>query len=174
MVTSVTPQTTLHAFKLIFRDTFTTDHQRRFAPIPSIDEAPYQTCGDAIDPDFDGLYFWSNNVNTLSLSNDLADLHELCRQFKANNIGIAALQELNNDMSQASIYRRVKAVFNEHFDKQCTMICSTTHIRSPTTWKPGSTLLVIFPTWSPYIIARKRDNLGRWCLSHSQFTSNVK
>jgi hypothetical protein len=99
----------------------------------------------------------------LSLTNDLADLHELCRQFKAQNIGIDTLQELNIDMSQAYIYQRVKAVFDEHFDKQCTMICSTTHMCSATNWKPGSTLLVILPTWTPYIVARQRNYLGRWC-----------
>jgi hypothetical protein len=66
-------------------------------------------------------------------------------------------------MSQASIDRRVKAVFDSHFDKHCTLICATTHIRSATTWKPGSTLLVIMPAWSPYICARHHDDLGRWC-----------
>jgi hypothetical protein len=163
MVPSVTPTTTPHAYENIFREAFTAARHRRFAPVTSVDQAPNKACGDPIDPNFTGLYIRSNNVNTLSLTNDLADLHKLCRHFQANNIGIAALQELNIDMSQASIYQRVKAVFDEHFDKQCTMICSTTHIRSATHWKLGSTLLVIFPTWTPYIVARQRDDLGRWC-----------
>jgi hypothetical protein len=108
----------------------------------SIDNAPNKAYGDTLDPAFDGLYVWSNNVNTLSLKDSLADLHELCRQLKENNIGIAALQDLQElnilDLSQALIYESVKAVFDSHFDKQCTLICSTTHIRSATNWKAGS------------------------------------
>jgi hypothetical protein len=152
MVPSVTPTPTNHAFDSLFRNAFTADRQRRFDPITSIDGVTNLACGDAIDPDVDGLYFWSNNLNTLLLKNDLDDLHELCRQLKAHNIGISALQELNIDMSKAYIYRRVKAVFDEHFDKQCTLICATTHIRSATNWKPGLTLLVVMPEWSPYIV----------------------
>jgi hypothetical protein len=140
MVPAVTPTLKPQAFESLFRDAFTAARQKQFAPLTSIEGVPNRACGDPIDPEFDRLYFWSNNVNTLSLKNDLADLHELCRQFKANHIGIAALQELNIDMSQTKIYRRVKAVFEEHFDKQCTIICSTTHIRSATSWKPGSTI----------------------------------
>jgi hypothetical protein len=32
-----------------------------------------------------------------------------------------------------------------------------------TEWKPGSTLIVVFPTWAPYVIHKSRDELGRWC-----------
>jgi hypothetical protein len=80
--------------------------------------APNQACSDSHDPDFDGLYVWSNNVTTLSLSNALADLHELCGHLKANNISITALQEINIDLTQTA----------EHFNNQCTLICASTHI----------------------------------------------
>jgi hypothetical protein len=138
----------------------------------SIENAPNEACGDPIQPDYPGLYIWSNNVNTLSLTNALADLHELCRQFKTNNIGIAALQELNIDITQNSIYQRVRQVFNEHFEKKCILVCSLTRIRSATTWKPGSTLLVIFLQWTPYVVARHKDELGRWCSTTLQVKDN--
>jgi hypothetical protein len=93
----------------------------------------------------------------------LADLHELCRNLKANNIGITALQETNIDLAQASVYQAVKAVYDSHFASQCTLVCSTTHIRSATDWKPGSTMVVVLPTWTPYLVSRSRDDLGRWC-----------
>jgi hypothetical protein len=73
------------------------------------------------------------------------------------------LQELNIDLSQASIYKSVRAVFDSHFDKQCTLVVSTTHILSATTWKPGSTLIVVMSTWPPYVVSTFRDDLGRWC-----------
>jgi hypothetical protein len=126
---SVPPRT---GFETLFRHAFSADRRKQFVPLTSLDNAPNEACGDSIDPNFDGLYVWSNNVNTLSLTNDIADRHELCRQFKEHRIGIAALQELNIDMTQTSIYNRVKAVFDEHFSKQCIMICSTTAIRSAT------------------------------------------
>jgi hypothetical protein len=65
-------------------------------------------------------------------------------------------------------------VFNEHFDKQCILVCSLTRIRSATTWKPGSTLLVIFPKWTPYVVARHKDELGRWCSITLQVKDNRK
>jgi hypothetical protein len=163
MVTQVTSPPTPPPLEAIFTDAFTSERQRRFDTLIDTAMAPNRACGDNMDPNFDGLYFWSNNVNTLSMKNDMADLHELCRQFQENNVGIAAMQELNIDMSQAHIYKSVKAVFEEHFTKHCTLICSTTHIRSSTTWKPGSTLLVILPEWAPYIVDCQRDELGRWC-----------
>jgi hypothetical protein len=164
MVPSISPSVHPRAgFEALFRNAFTADRRDKYVPLSSIDNAPNEACGDSIDPNFDGLYVWSNNVNTLSLNNELADLHELCRQFKENRIGIAALQELNIDMTQSFVYHKVKAVFDEHFDKQCILVCSTTAIRSATTWKPGSTLLVILPKWTPYVVARFHDDLGRWC-----------
>jgi hypothetical protein len=147
----------------IFRNAFSHAQQTQPITLLSIDNAPNEACGDLLDPDFSGLYVWSNNVNTLSLNNGLADLHELCHILKAKNIGIAALQEINIDLSQASVYQRVKAVFDSHFDSQCTLVCSTTHIRSSTDWKPGSTMLFVLPTWTPYIVSRSRDDLGWWC-----------
>jgi hypothetical protein len=114
-------------------------------------------------PNFDGLHVWSNNVNTLSLGNDLADLHELCIHFKSYNIGIAALQEINLDLTQTKIYSRIKAVFNKHFGNQCTVICSSTPIRAETSWKPGSTMLVVMPQWTPYVTKITKDDLVRWC-----------
>jgi hypothetical protein len=151
MVPSVPPTVHPHGWETIFRQAFTPARQAEFNLLADTESAPNEACGDPLVPSFDGLYAWSNNVNTLSLHNDLADLHKLCCQFKANNIGIAALQEINIDLSQSAIYQKVKAVFDENFQKQCTLICSTTHIQSSTNWKPCSTLLVIMPTWSPYI-----------------------
>ena len=97
-------------FESLFRHAFTTDRYVQFNPTATPTSMPNEACGDTLQPDFDGMYVWSNNVNTLSLTNDLSDLHELCRQFKHYNIGIAALQELNIDMTQTAIYRRVQAV----------------------------------------------------------------
>jgi hypothetical protein len=164
MVPSIPPSApTQHNVATIFQDAFSHARQLRFTPPTSIENAPNEACGVPIDPNFDGLYVWTNNVNTLSLQDSLADLHELCRQFKEHNIGIAALQQLNIDLSQASSHKRVCAVFDSHFDKQCTLVVLTTHIRSATTWKPGSTLIVVMPTWSPYVVSTFRDELGRWC-----------
>jgi hypothetical protein len=126
-----------------------------------IDLIPNDICGDAMDASFKGLHVWSNNINTLSLTDDLADLHELCGYFKTHNIGIAAFQEVNIDMTQAKIFKRVKAVFDQHFQKRCILICSTTSIRSETSWKPGSILLVVMSQWAPYVGSRNRDELGR-------------
>jgi hypothetical protein len=164
MVPSISPSVNQRAgFDTLFANTFSDARRHKVASFTSIDNAPNKACGDPINPTFSGLYIWSNSVNKLSLSNNLANLHELCRQFKENQIGIAAMQELNIDMTQASVYRKVKGVFDEHFSKQCIIICSTTSIRSATTWKPGSTLLVIMPKWTPYVVGRSRDDLGRWC-----------
>jgi hypothetical protein len=90
-------------FEALFRHAFSADRRNKYEPRNSIANAPNEACGDFINRNFDGLYVWSNNVNTLSLANDLADLHELCRQFKEYRIGIAAFQELNIDMTQATV-----------------------------------------------------------------------
>jgi hypothetical protein len=129
MVTQITPSANARAdFEHLFKNAFTTNRQTQSAHLDPTENAPNKACGATLDPEFDALYIWSNNVNTLSLTNDLADLHELCRQVKAHNIGIAALQELNIGMTQTSIYQRVKAVFDEHFDRQCIIVCATTAI----------------------------------------------
>jgi hypothetical protein len=86
-------------FDTLFANAFSDARRRKFASFTSIDNAPNKACGDPIDPTFSGLHVWSNNVNILSLSNNLANLHELCRQFKENQIGIAAMQKLNIDMT---------------------------------------------------------------------------
>jgi hypothetical protein len=145
----------------LFATAFSRNQRNLQQQPPTPDDAPNEACGDTMDPGFAGLHVWTNNVNTLSLSNDLADLHELCTHFQANNIRIAALQEINLDLTQMSIYKKIKAVFDEHFNKQCTIICSSTQIRAETAWKPGSTMLVIMPQWTPYITSTKKDELGR-------------
>jgi hypothetical protein len=135
-------------FEALFQSAFTPAQQTQFSHTDTLENRPNEACGDPLNVAFDGLYIWSNNVNTLSLNNDLDDLHELCRQLKHYNVGIAALQEINIDITQTSIYRCVKAVFDEHFDSQCILVCTSTAIRSATNWKLGSTLLVVFPTWA--------------------------
>jgi hypothetical protein len=147
----------------IFANAFsaTTNHQQCLSPL-DIDLVENKVCGNALDPHFDGLHVWSNNVNTLSLSNNLADLHKLCCHFRTHNIDIAALQEVNIDLTQAKIFQKVKAVFDQHFNKQCILVCSTTNIWSETNWKPGSTLIVVMPQWAPYVMEKHRDKLGRW------------
>jgi hypothetical protein len=164
MVPSVPPSATSRSgYESLFRHAFTTSRYIQFSPTGTPTDAPNEVCGDVLRPDFDGLYVWSNNVNTLSLANDLEDLHELCRQFKHYNIGIAALQELNIDMTQTTIYRRVKVVFDTHFAGQCILVCASMAVRSETDWKPGSTLLVVLPTWAPCVTKKSKDKLGRWC-----------
>jgi hypothetical protein len=109
MVPSITPPASrpIHAeqWEHLFHNAFNSNRQNQYQTMSSIENAPNEACGDPIQPNYPGLYIWSNNVNTLSLTNDLADLHELCRQFKSNNIGIAALQELDIDITQNSIYQ---------------------------------------------------------------------
>jgi hypothetical protein len=129
MVPSVPPSANSRSgYESLFCHAFTTSRYIQFTPPDTPNDAPNKACGDALQPDFDGLYVWSNNVNTLSLANDLDDLHELCRQFKHCNIGIAALQEFNIDMTQTAIYRQVKAVFDTHFDGQYILVCASTAI----------------------------------------------
>jgi hypothetical protein len=164
MAPSFAPSTNHRAgLETLFRHAFTSERYNRFATLSSPASPPNEACRGPLDPAFDGLYIWSNNVNTLSLANDLADLHELCLQLKSSNIGIAALQELNIDMTKTWIYTRVKEVFDEHFDRQRILVCSSTLIQSETNWKPGSTFIVVLPTWAPYVVARSRDDLGRRC-----------
>jgi hypothetical protein len=98
----------------LFRNAFSPRQQHIHQRTPVPDDAPNEACGDPLESNFDGLHVWSNNVNTLSLGNDLADLHELCIHFKSYNIGITALQEINLDLTQTKIYSRIKAVFDEH------------------------------------------------------------
>jgi hypothetical protein len=83
----------------LFRRAFSTRPQSLHQQPPIPDDAPNEVCGDPLVPNFDGLHVWSNNVNTLSLGNNLADLHQLCIHFKSYNIGIAALQEINLDLT---------------------------------------------------------------------------
>jgi hypothetical protein len=109
-------------FEALFQHAFTPAQRTQFSHTATLENCPNEACGDPQNAAFDGLYIWSNNVNTFSLHNDLANLHELCRQLKHYNVGIAALQEINVDITQTSIYRQVKAVFNEHFDSQCILV----------------------------------------------------
>jgi hypothetical protein len=62
-------------YESIFQQAFTHSRQLRLPMPTDIDSAPNKACGDALDPAFNGLYVWSNNVNTLSLANGLADLY---------------------------------------------------------------------------------------------------
>jgi hypothetical protein len=104
MVSSAPPSANSRSgYESLFRHAFTTNRYIQFTPTNPPTSMPNEACGDAMQPDFEGLYVWSNNVNTLSLTHDLTDLHELCRQFKHYDIGIAALQELNIDMTQTAI-----------------------------------------------------------------------
>jgi hypothetical protein len=68
MVPLITPPAPpQHNVATIFQDAFSHARQLRFAPLTSIENAPNEACGDPIDPDFNGLYVWTNNVNTLLL-----------------------------------------------------------------------------------------------------------
>jgi hypothetical protein len=52
------------------------------SPTSGYDLVPNNISGDAMDASFEGLHVWSNNANTLSLIDDLTNLHELCGYFK--------------------------------------------------------------------------------------------
>jgi hypothetical protein len=97
----------------LFENAFSPNQRHLQQQPPAPDDAPNEACGDTMDPGFPGLHVCTNNVNTLSLSNDLADLHELCTHFQTHNIGIAALQEINLDLTQMRIYTKIKAVFDD-------------------------------------------------------------
>jgi hypothetical protein len=164
MVPMAPPSVGIRAgFEALFQNAFTPAQRTQFSHTDTLENRPNEACGDPLNAAFDGLYIWLNNVNTVSLNNDLNDLHELCRQLKHYNVGITALQEINIHITQTSIYQRVKAVFDEHFGSQCILVCALTAIRSAMNWKPGSNLLVVFPTWAPYVINRSKDDMGRWC-----------
>jgi hypothetical protein len=111
-----TPQAPLRCeWQSLFSNAFSSSRQYQCLPPADIDTIPNDPCSDSLNTNFNGLNVWSNNVNTLSLGNDLADLHELCGHFKTYNIGITALQEINVDLTQASVYQSVKAIFDLHF-----------------------------------------------------------
>jgi hypothetical protein len=80
-----------NGYESLVRHAFTTNRYIQFSPTTTPTSMPNEACSDALQTDFEGLYVWSNNVNTLSLAHELTDLHELSPQFKHYNIGIAAL-----------------------------------------------------------------------------------
>ena len=79
------------------------------------------------------------------------------------DVGVIYLQEINIDISQSKVYKRVWAVVDAQFSKQAILVCSTTTIRSATDWQPGSTLIIVTPVWAPNVIGSTRGDLGRWC-----------
>jgi hypothetical protein len=115
-----TPPPTAHLrpdWQALFTNAFSSSRQHRCLPTAALDSIPNDPCGDSLATNVSGLNVWSNNVNTLFLANDLADLHELCGHFKNYNIGIAALQEINLDLTQAFVYQRIKACRPNHSTK---------------------------------------------------------
>jgi hypothetical protein len=118
--------------------------------------------GSTFTKDYDGLRCWSTNANTVLLSNDLAEFHELCHSLKAHSVGILAIQEVNQNLLDRNIYNQLEDALKLHFGA-CVLVSSSTPIRSPTSWKPGGTILAVLGTWSHTVTATSSDSLGRWC-----------
>jgi endonuclease/exonuclease/phosphatase family metal-dependent hydrolase len=132
-------------------------HQKRIAPTPN------EPCGDDFTTtSHNGLRIWSNNINTLSLSNGLASFRELCDRLHAHHVDIIALQELNLDTTQFQVRQQILLVLRETFGS-VKMITASTPVTKTTTWKPGGVLLAIVGSCSHRVTTTHRDPFGRWC-----------
>jgi hypothetical protein len=140
----------------------TSTHQFRRSMQPSLFPAKNAPAGSTFSKDYDGLRCWSTNANTVLLSNDLAEFHELCHSLKEHSVGILAIQEVNQNLLDRKIYNQVEDVLKQHFGA-CVLVSSSTPIQSPTSWKPGGTILAVLGTWSHTVTTVSSDSLGRWC-----------
>jgi hypothetical protein len=129
---------------------------------PSLFPSKNAHAGSTFTQEYDGLRCWSTNANTVLLSNDLAEFHELCHSLKQHSVGILAIQEVNQNLLDRNIYNQIEDVLKLHFGA-CVLVSSTTPIRSPTAWKPGGTILAVLGTWSHTVTTVSSDSLGRWC-----------
>jgi hypothetical protein len=73
MVHHTHPTSHLTGWEHIFRQALTPARQAEFDQLANTESAPNDVCGNQLVPSFEGLVVWSNNVNTLSLNNNLAD-----------------------------------------------------------------------------------------------------
>lgn len=130
---------------------------------PPLRQPRNEPCGDPFSTDFNGMWIWSNNANTLLMRDDFSELHELCIALHAYSpaIGIIALQEINLDTLQTDIRSKIESVFKQHFGA-VRLVTSTSPIQAPHAWKPGGTLLAVVGHWSHSVLDTSADELGRW------------
>ena len=154
MPTSTTrPTTTTPTSRSIPRSR---QHQQR------IRSTPNEVCGDEFTKTQNGFRVWSNNINTLSLANGLAQFRELCDTLHQHHVDIIALQELNLDTTQLYVRQQILQVLKDTFGA-VKLITASTPTRTETTWKPGGVLLAVVGTSSHRVTSTQRDPLGRWC-----------
>jgi hypothetical protein len=129
---------------------------------PSVFPSQNAHAGSTFIKEFDGLRCWSTNANSVLLSNNLVEFHEVCQSLKEYSVGILAIQEGNQNLLDQKKYNQIEDALKLHF-RACVLMASTTLIHSPTPWKPGGTLLAVLSTWSHTVTAVSSDSLGRWC-----------
>jgi hypothetical protein len=127
---------------------------------PSLFPSKNFPAGSTFTPEYNGMRCWISNANTVLLSNDLAEFHELCHSLKQHSVGILAIQEVNQNLLDRNIYNQIEDVLKLHFGA-CVLVSSTTPIHSPTAWKPGGTILAVLGTWSHTVSTVSSDSLGR-------------
>jgi endonuclease/exonuclease/phosphatase family metal-dependent hydrolase len=137
--------------------------QRRSLHQKRVVSTPNEPCGDTITTtSHNGLRIWSNNINTLSLSNGLTAFRELCDRLKTHNVDIIALQELNLDTTQFQVRQQILQVLQETFGA-VKMVTASTPVTKATTSKPGGVLLAMVGSCSHRVTTTQRDPFGRWC-----------
>jgi endonuclease/exonuclease/phosphatase family metal-dependent hydrolase len=124
---------------------------------------PNLPCGDDFNiSSRDGLRIWSNNINTLSLSNDMASFRELCDRLNTHNVDVIALQEINLDTTQYQVTQKILRILKETFGA-VKLVTASTPVQKDTTWKPGGVLLAVVGSCSHRVTSTQRDPIGRWC-----------
>ena len=116
---------------------------------------------DPFLPQHNNLRIWCNNANTLSTYNDFTELHELCDVLKQHNVNIICMQEINIDLLNITLHNKITDVFKQHFNV-ARLVFSTTPIQSPTSWKPGGTMLAVVGSLAHSVTEHHADHLGRW------------
>jgi endonuclease/exonuclease/phosphatase family metal-dependent hydrolase len=138
--------------------------QRRSLHQKRVVSTPNEPCGDTFTTtSHNGLRIWSNNINTLSLSNGLMAFRELCDRLKTHDVDIIALQELNLDTTQFQVRQQILQVLQETFGSVKMITASTPVTKASTTSKPGGVLLAIVGSCSHRVTTTQRDPFGRWC-----------
>ena len=71
------------------------------------------------------------------------------------------MQEININLLNVQLRNQITDVFKRHFNV-ARMIFSTTPIQSPTSWKPGGTMLAVVGSLAHSVTEHHADHLGRW------------
>ena len=101
------------------------------------------------------------NLNGIKWDNEGGSWLDVCQTMDACNADIVGLVELNQDVGQYTLTKKMDSICSATFQHHC-LIMSTSNHKVCNTYKPGGSAALVCNDMTAMVQSWSRDRMGRW------------